>query len=145
MRSSNKLIVAIYDKHGLKLKIINLILTFCEIMYKLPRLTSLPRLLPKIYEKNLKNRINFFADSKDSFMCDETSDWLNRSTVTRSDIDTLVDNPKLYPSPVVTRWNTWFKALVNYNMPLSILVDNGEALISFSCTFLRNGSDLTQR
>ncbi|RNA35907.1 hypothetical protein BpHYR1_032719 [Brachionus plicatilis] len=30
-------------------------------------------------------------------------------------------------------------------MSLSILVDNGEALISFSCTFLSNGSDLTQR
>ncbi|RMZ97065.1 hypothetical protein BpHYR1_033307, partial [Brachionus plicatilis] len=30
------------------------------------------------------------------------------------------------------------------NMSLSILVDNGEALISFSCTFLSNGSDLTQ-
>ncbi|RNA38672.1 hypothetical protein BpHYR1_008193 [Brachionus plicatilis] len=30
-------------------------------------------------------------------------------------------------------------------MSLSILVDNGEALISFSCTFLNNGSDLTQR
>ncbi|RNA23657.1 hypothetical protein BpHYR1_050913 [Brachionus plicatilis] len=29
-------------------------------------------------------------------------------------------------------------------MSLSILVDNGEALISFSCTFLSNGSDLTQ-
>ncbi|RNA36060.1 hypothetical protein BpHYR1_052710 [Brachionus plicatilis] len=32
----------------------------------------------------------------------------------------------------------------NNNMSLSILVDNGEALISFSCTFLSNGSDLTQ-
>ncbi|RMZ96427.1 hypothetical protein BpHYR1_035266 [Brachionus plicatilis] len=30
-------------------------------------------------------------------------------------------------------------------MSLSILVDNGEALISFSCTLLSNGSDLTQR
>ncbi|RNA07497.1 hypothetical protein BpHYR1_011953 [Brachionus plicatilis] len=29
-------------------------------------------------------------------------------------------------------------------MSLSILVDNEEALISFSCTFLSNGSDLTQ-
>ncbi|RNA32486.1 hypothetical protein BpHYR1_006787 [Brachionus plicatilis] len=32
MRSRNKLIVAIYDKHCLKLKIINLILTFCDIL-----------------------------------------------------------------------------------------------------------------
>ncbi|RNA43232.1 hypothetical protein BpHYR1_022234 [Brachionus plicatilis] len=30
-------------------------------------------------------------------------------------------------------------------MSLSIIVDNGEALISFSCTFLSNVSDLTQR
>ncbi|RNA14185.1 hypothetical protein BpHYR1_031802 [Brachionus plicatilis] len=29
-------------------------------------------------------------------------------------------------------------------MSFSILVDNGEALISFSCTFLSNGSELTQ-
>ncbi|RMZ98498.1 hypothetical protein BpHYR1_042516 [Brachionus plicatilis] len=34
---------------------------------------------------------------------------------------------------------------INNNMFLSILVDSGEALISFSCTFLSNGSDLTQR
>ncbi|RNA23883.1 hypothetical protein BpHYR1_043777 [Brachionus plicatilis] len=33
----------------------------------------------------------------------------------------------------------------NNNMSLSILVDNGKALISFSCTFLSNSSDLTQR
>ncbi|RNA18260.1 hypothetical protein BpHYR1_033986 [Brachionus plicatilis] len=30
-------------------------------------------------------------------------------------------------------------------MSLCILLDNGEALISFSCTILSNGSDMTKR
>ncbi|RNA44505.1 hypothetical protein BpHYR1_019894 [Brachionus plicatilis] len=35
--------------------------------------------------------------------------------------------------------------LLNLSLSPSILEDNGEALISFSSTFLSNGSDLTQR